>query len=91
MPGVTTGLIAAAIVWVAPVPGRGQQSTDNVAAFARLYGIGRYFCPSDAASSLDWNRFAVHGVKRVREAQDARQLDCRNSCARFGSRDKSCS
>ena len=43
---------------------------DNVAAFARLYGVVRYFYPGDAAASLDWNRFAVHGVRRVRSAQN---------------------
>ena len=72
---MTISAIAAAIVWVGPASGRAQQSTDNVAAFARLYGVVRYFYPSDAASSLDWNRFAVHGVTRVRAAQDGRQLE----------------
>jgi len=43
---------------------------DNVAAFARLYGVVRYFYPSDAAAALDWNRFAEHGVARVRGAKD---------------------
>ena len=75
MRSLTTGLLAAAIVWIAPVSGQAPQSTDNVAAFARLYGVVRYFYPGDAASSLDWNRFAVHGVKRVREAKDPRQLE----------------
>jgi hypothetical protein len=75
MRSATISVIAAAIVWIAPVSGQAPQSTDHVAAFARLYGVVRYFYPSDAASSLDWNRFAVHGVKRVREATDARQLE----------------
>ena len=48
---------------------------DNVAAFARLYGVVRYFYPSDAAAGLDWNRFVVHGVRRVRSAVDARSLE----------------
>jgi hypothetical protein len=43
---VTTGFIAAAITWVAAVSGQAQQSTDSVAAFARLYGVVRYFYPS---------------------------------------------
>ena len=74
MRSVTISLVTAAIVWIAPVSGQTPQSADNVAAFARLYGVVRYFYPSDAASSLDWNRFAVHGVKRVREAKDPGQL-----------------
>ena len=39
-----------------------DRELDNVAAFARLYGVVRYFFPSDAAASLDWNQFAVDGV-----------------------------
>jgi hypothetical protein len=66
---------AAAIVWTVGLSGQAQKPTDNVAAFARLYGVVRYFYPSDAAASLDWNRFAVHGVKQVRVAQDARRLE----------------
>lgn len=51
-----------------------RQEIDNVAAFARLYGVVRYFYPSDAAAGLDWNRFAVHGVARVGPARDAKAL-----------------
>src|SRR5262245_11195687 len=74
MRAVTTGFIVAAIAWVVRVSSQAPPPTDNVAAFARLYGVVRYFYPSDAASSIDWNRFAVHGVKRVREAKDPGQL-----------------
>jgi hypothetical protein len=51
------------------------QEIDNVAAFARLYGVARWFYPSDAAASLDWNRFAVHGVSRVRAARSSAELE----------------
>ena len=51
-----------------------RQEIENVAAFARLYGVVRYFYPSDAAAGLDWNRFAVYGVKQVRAARDATEL-----------------
>ena len=51
-----------------------QQALDNAAAFARLYGVVRYFYPSDASASLDWNRFAIHGVKQVRGARDTKAL-----------------
>jgi hypothetical protein len=51
-----------------------RQTIENLAAFARLYGVVRYFYPSDAAAALDWNRFAVHGVRKVREARDGREL-----------------
>jgi hypothetical protein len=51
-----------------------RREVENVFAFARLYGVVRYFYPSDAAAALDWNRFAVHGVKQVRDAADAKSL-----------------
>ena len=52
-----------------------DRELDNVAAFARLYGVVRYFFPSDAAASLDWNQFAVDGVERVRPAMTAAALE----------------
>ena len=64
-----------ATAFAAPTAGRAQQrEIDNVAAFARLYGVVRYFYPGDAAAALDWNRFAVHGVQRVRAGRDVTQL-----------------
>lgn len=47
---------------------------ENVRAFARLYGALRYFYPADAAAEMDWQRFAVHGVAKVRPARDVRAL-----------------
>jgi hypothetical protein len=49
----------------------------NVTAFARLYGVLRFFYPSDAAADLDWNRFAIDGVARVRTANDSGALALR--------------
>jgi Peptidase family S41 len=42
----------------------------NEVAFARLYGMVRYFHPSDQAARLDWNAFAVRGVREVEAAKD---------------------
>lgn len=46
----------------------------NLRAFARLFGYVRYFHPSDAASALDWDRFAIHGASRVRSASTTAEL-----------------
>lgn len=46
----------------------------NLHAFARLYGVLRWFHPSDAASVVDWDQFAVHGVRRVMNANDDNTL-----------------
>jgi hypothetical protein len=63
----------------APAAGReGVSEIESVSAFARLYGVVRYFYPSDAASELDWQGFArlgvarARGAGRLRSARDAR-------------------
>ena len=73
-------LLAAAVVastaWgVAAFEPAPSREITNVAAFARLYGVVRYFYPSDAAAALDWERAAVHGVRRVRTAADDKRLE----------------
>src|SRR5689334_21113690 len=52
-----------------------QQEIDRFAAFARLFGVVRYFYPGDAAATIDWNQFAVHGIARVRRATDTATLE----------------
>ena len=59
----------------AQTPRAAQQEIDHVAAFARLYGVVRYFYPGDAGVTVDWKRFAVHGVARVRRATDTATLE----------------
>jgi hypothetical protein len=68
-------LLLTAAVWGTTTSGQAPQpAIDNAVAFARLYGVVRYFYPSDASASLDWNRFAVHGAKEVRSARDVKAL-----------------
>ncbi len=45
-----------------------QHEVERLRAFARRYGYVRFFHPSDEAASIDWDRFAVLGVIRIREA-----------------------
>lgn len=52
-----------------------RRELENLAALARLYGVVRYFYPSDAAAALDWNRFAVHAVRQARAARNTDQLE----------------
>ena len=42
---------------------------EKLAALARLYGVVRWFHPTDAAHEVDWNRFAVHAAAAVRSAR----------------------
>jgi len=46
----------------------------NLTAFGRLYGIVRFFHPSDEAAATDWNRFAIEGVRKVEGAGSAADL-----------------
>ncbi|OOG38247.1 S41 family peptidase [Rhodanobacter sp. C05] len=51
-----------------------SQSHEQVAAFARLYGVVRYFYPGDTARDIDWNRFAVAGVSDAQQAHGSADL-----------------
>ena len=46
----------------------------NLTAFATLYGIVRFFHPSDEAAATDWNRFAIEGVRKVEGANSVEDL-----------------
>jgi len=56
-----------------------QRELENVVAFTRVYGVIRFFYPSDAAANTDWNRLAVDGVAQVRTAPDSAALAARLS------------
>jgi hypothetical protein len=55
----------------APVP----SETERLAAWARLYGVIRWFHPTDAAQEIDWNRLAVEGVVATRAAKSQPDLE----------------
>jgi len=47
----------------------------NLRAFAKLYGYVRFFHPSDEASKIDWDKFAIYGADRVKHATIDAQLN----------------
>ena len=51
-----------------------NQKIQNLRAFAKLYGYIKYFHPSDRASQIDWDKFAIYGSERVKEAQNSDEL-----------------
>jgi len=83
-PSAACGIIVALLVSVACHTGTATQAPSataavparvaNLHAFARIYGVVRWFHPSDAAATIDWNRFAVEGARRVIDAPDERTL-----------------
>jgi hypothetical protein len=52
----------------------GPQEIQNLRAFAKLYGYVRFFHPSDEASRIDWDRFAIYGVRKVKKTQNSQEL-----------------
>lgn len=78
MDGIRRLFLIIAIGWLCgPVAAQTSQtttSTTDVAAFARLYGVVRYYYPGDAVQGMNWNRFAVYGVSQVRHARDSNAL-----------------
>jgi hypothetical protein len=49
----------------------------NLRAIAKLYGYIKYFHPSDEASLIDWDAFAVYGVGKVKQVKNTRELKAR--------------
>ncbi|MBV8252509.1 MAG: hypothetical protein JO154_07865 [Chitinophaga sp.] len=50
------------------------RETDNLTAFAKMYGYVRFFHPSDEASSISWENFAVYGSQEVLHAKSNLEL-----------------
>ena len=47
-----------------------SQREYNLNSFAHTYGLVRWFHPSEEATKIDWDKFALYGVKEV--------IDCRS-------------
>jgi C-terminal processing protease CtpA/Prc len=50
------------------------RQVQNLESFARLYGYARWFHPSDEAQEIDWDRFAVLGVRKVENVKSSAAL-----------------
>ena len=46
----------------------------NLSAFAKLYGYARYFSPARESLSLDWDKFAIYGIRQIENAADDKEL-----------------
>lgn len=54
-----------------PIDSRGVA---NLRTFARVYGLVRWFHPSDAAASADWTAVALAGIPRAEAARSPKEL-----------------
>lgn len=46
------------------------QRTKSLIDFAKVYGLIRYFYPSDQAKKINWDAFAFYGVKSILNSRD---------------------
>jgi C-terminal processing protease CtpA/Prc len=53
------------------------QGLRNLSAFAELYGLVRYFHPSDEAAAADWEQVVMLGVEQVESARTPAELAAR--------------
>lgn len=60
-----------------PARALSPQGLRNLSAFAELYGIVRYFHPSDEGADADWGAFAMLGVEQVEGARTPAELAVR--------------
>lgn len=51
-----------------------EQALRNLESFAKVYGNIRYFYAGKEAKDVDWEKFALEGIKIVENAQNAKQL-----------------
>ncbi len=54
--------------------GKTSQEVKNLETFSKIYGYVRYFHPSDEASKIDWDKFAIYGCKEVEKCQNSEEL-----------------
>jgi len=54
--------------------GKKVSEEEAVVAFAKSYGLIRWFCPSDEAQMIDWNKFALYGVDEVMKCRTEQEL-----------------
>lgn len=64
-------IFAALVLLFAAVQIQAQPNVqaERIAGFTRLYGIVRYFHPSDAAQEIDWNRFVLYSIQELQKVK----------------------
>lgn len=54
-----------------------RRINNNLVTYGKIYGYVRFFHPSKEAEDLDWDRFAIYGVSKVKYALTGKQLSNR--------------
>lgn len=48
--------------------------TENLKAFAKVYGYVRYFHPSDESSKINWDYLAIYGASQIEKCTSKREV-----------------
>lgn len=51
-----------------------SRKVQNIETFAELYGYVRWFHPSDEAQEIDWNKFAILGIRKIENVKSEKEL-----------------
>ncbi len=51
-----------------------HSKADNIEAFAKVYGVVRWFYPGDEAQQVDWNKFATYGISKLVDSDSPEEL-----------------
>src|SRR6056297_1710116 len=51
-----------------------EREIENFISFSKVYGYIKYFHPSDEAQEVDWDKMAIFGVDKVRNARSNEEL-----------------
>jgi C-terminal processing protease CtpA/Prc len=64
-------IFAALVLFFAALQIQAQPNdqAERIAGFTRMYGIVRYFHPSDAAQEIDWNRFVLYSIQELQNVK----------------------
>lgn len=69
----TTSIIFA-LLFIGIVQAQQQEKVKNLMTFAKAYGYVKYFHPSDEASEIDWNSFAVLGAEEILKCNSSEEV-----------------
>ena len=47
-----------------------RQKIDNLIKLAEIYGVVKYFHPSDEAYNLDWDKFAIYSAEEILKCEN---------------------
>lgn len=68
---VFTWVILLVFPYTIPAQNPTPRQLEKLTAFSKLYGYVKYFHPSNQAAELDWDAFAIYGVRYIIEHEEA--------------------